>query len=69
MKWFKDWYNGKLVIPANHGLLVFGPHFEYHWTARIARAVVAFYLRKYEWIWSTLIGLAGLWAAIAALKP
>ena len=68
MKWLSEWYNGKLVIPDNHGLFVFGPHFGYHWTARIARAVVAFYGRKWEWIWSTLIALASLWAAVAALK-
>ena len=71
MKWLSEWYNGKYVQPDNppHSHVIFGGYFEYHWTARIARAVVAFYSRKWEWIWSMLIALASLWAAIAALKP
>lgn len=68
MKWLSEWYNGKMVVPESHGFVIFGPHFEYHWTARIARALVAFYLRKWEWIWTTLIAVASLWVAVLALK-
>ena len=67
MKWLREWYYGRLIEPDNNGIFIFG--FEYHWTARIARAVVAFYRRKWEWIWSTLIALAALWVAVLSLKP
>ncbi len=71
MKWLSEWYNGKLVQPHNppDSYLIFGPHFQYHWTARIARAVVAFYIKNWQWLWGTAIGLAGLWVAVLSLKP
>lgn len=41
---------------------------EYHWSAKIARAIVGFYLHHWQWVWSTAIGVIGLYVAIIALK-
>ena len=70
MKWLGKWYHGRWTQPYNppNGLVIIGGHFEYHWTARIARAVVSFYLKNWQWVWGTVIALAALWVSVLSLK-
>lgn len=42
---------------------------QHHWTASLVRALVAFYLRHWQWLWTTLIALAAAVAGFLALKP
>ena len=44
------------------------PYVEHHWSAKALRAFVAFYLRHWQWIWSTVIAVAALYVAALALK-
>lgn len=70
----KSWYNGKEMIQEfyndpNSSVWI-APHFytEYHWTAKAVRSLVGFYLRHWQWLWGTVIGVASLIIAIIALK-
>ena len=79
MSWrtaIKRWYYGTTVnIDAKLNTrpdspLIFMGHTRttYHWTARIARAVVSFYLRHWQFLWTIAVAVATLLAAVAALK-
>lgn len=62
------WYHGTTKVehfdelneePSGYVLpLVF---IEYHWTSRIARGLVDFHLRHWQFIWGTVIALASLY--------
>lgn len=63
------WYQGVLlpVEPAPRS----GPRMLYykrHWTAKIARIVVTFYLKNWQFVIGTAIGVLGLLLAVLALK-
>lgn len=70
----RHWYEGTSKTEEfdndPNSMYVIGPRFytEYHWTARVARAVVSFYLKHWQWVWSTVLTLAGLWLAVLALR-
>lgn len=70
----KRWYNGESKMQefdnAPDSSIVIMPYFytEYHWSAKIARAIVGFYLRHWQWVWSTIIAVLGLYVAVLALK-
>lgn len=60
------WYQGTIeVLPPDVGVVGF-TH-EIHWTARIARALVGFWLRHWQWIIGTGIAIVGLYLAYLAL--
>lgn len=70
----KRWYSGETKIddlevdPELPGFI--GPmiYTEYHWSAKIARIIINFYLQNWQWVWSTIIGALGLCTAVFALK-
>ena len=68
------WYEGTGKTEEfendRNSMCILGPRFytEYHWTARVVRAVVSFYLAHWQWVWSTVLTLAGLWLAVLALR-
>lgn len=68
----KRWYNGETKmdepIIGPDFFMVSPPYTEYHWTARVARAVVLFCFRHWQWVWGTAIALAGLYVAVLSLK-
>jgi hypothetical protein len=70
----RRWYegDGKTEVYENdpESSIVFMPHFytEYHWTARIARRLVGFYRRNWQFVWTTGIALGGLYLAWRAIK-
>lgn len=71
LQWLKDWYNGELVIEPNEPDSVFIlplMYKRYHWTAKAARTVASFYLRNWQWVWGTVIGVASLWVAVISIK-
>ncbi|SFZ81330.1 hypothetical protein SAMN02983003_0440 [Devosia enhydra] len=66
-----DWYEGKMIphdnLPASE-VFFFGWYYERHWTANVARVLFTFYLAHWQWLIGTIIGVAGLWVAILALR-
>lgn len=70
----KRWYDGESKIqefendPDSSIVIMPLLYTEYHWSAKIARAIVGFYLRHWQWVWSTIIAILGLYVAVLALK-
>lgn len=70
----KRWYEGETKLhefendPNSSVLIMPLVYVEHHWSAKIARAVVGFYLRHWQWLWSTMIAVVGLYFAALALK-
>ena len=68
----KRWYNGNpaaINMPSHReGNVVFigGPisaGIKYHWTAKIARVVVNFYFKNWQWLWGIFVAvILGIWA-------
>ena len=63
----KQWYDAESKVHEfendPNSSLVFMPssYTEYHWSAKVARAIVSFYLRHWQWVWGTTIALVGLY--------
>jgi len=67
----RQWYMGTTEVPENDPAspaVIIGVWTRYHWTARAVRALVAFYLRHWKWLWGTAItitlGLVALSRAV-----
>jgi hypothetical protein len=60
----KTWYNGKFVSYQNDAdsdlIFIVGGYHKRHWSAIVARCFVAFYLRHWKWIWSSIIAALAL---------
>jgi hypothetical protein len=65
----KRWWQGTYV-PAkndpNSGLFFMG-NYKLHWTATVAHALVAFWLRHWQYSISTAIAVVGLFIALKKL--
>lgn len=68
-----SWYQGTYVPPPknapNSGVVFIGHGF--YVQPRLARyigAVIRFYFRHWQWLWSTVIAVASLYVAVLALK-
>ncbi|KRG70440.1 hypothetical protein [Pseudoxanthomonas dokdonensis] len=65
------WYKGEIKETGGYqapGILLLPKrHVEYHWTARVARTLVAFYLKHWQWIWGSAIALLGIYVAYLAV--
>lgn len=63
------WYEGKYIPPEPQpensfiSIMSVG-HNERHWTAKLAAVLVAFYLKHWQWICTTLIAAISAWAAV-----
>ena len=73
IKIIKNWYNGKQVRADNGEPETLGgigvlPEYttEYHWTTKVARVIVGFYLLHWKWVWGTMFSTFG--AYIGFLK-
>jgi hypothetical protein len=70
----KRWYNGTGVIhdgdndPDSTVFIMPSYSTEYHWSAKMARAMVDFYIRNWQWVWGTVIGAVGLYLTALSLK-
>ena len=70
----KSWYSGqeKLVEfendPRSSIVIMPSVHIEYHWSAKIVRAVATFYMKHWQWVWTTAIAVVAVYVAIRALK-
>ena len=70
----KRWYHGDTKIHEfendPQSTIVIFPmiYTEYHWTAKFARTIVRFYLRHWQWVWSTIIAVLGVYVAVLSLK-
>jgi hypothetical protein len=68
------WYQRKSEIhefensPDNSICIWPSFYIDYHWSARGARTLVAFYLQNWQSVWGTTIGLLNLYFAVLALK-
>ena len=68
----RRWWEGDFIPYQNDphsGVILIGGTVRRHWSARAARALCDFYLRHWQYLWSTLLGIAVLIVAILALKP
>lgn len=66
LKKIKAWYEGKYIPYENSPdspIFFFGGTDKRHWTARIARILVEFYLEHWKWLWSISVA-----SGIAILK-
>jgi hypothetical protein len=65
----RHWYNGKdeiHLMPNDPGKpVVIAPmlYTKRHWSAKIARTIVTFYLRHWKWLWLFTVSVIGVWAA------
>jgi hypothetical protein len=67
----RKWYEGEFIPYENESdshIVFIGGWQRRHWTAEVARVIVAFYGRHWQWVWSTIIAVGSLVAAILALK-
>ena len=59
----KRWYEGESKLEEfendrnSHVFIMPHLYTEYHWTAKIARRLVSFYLEHWKWIWSAALAL------------
>lgn len=66
----RRWYEGEQKIhefdddPNSGVFIVPMVYTEHHWSAKAVRAIVAFYLQHWKWIWSTVIGVASIVAVL-----
>jgi len=70
----KRWYSGESKShefendPDSSLVIIPMPYTEYHWSAKIARAIVGFYLRHWQWVITTVIAIIGLLFSPSWLK-
>lgn len=74
LKRFNRWYKGKTMIeefdndPTSYIIVHPLIYTKRHWTAMVARTLITFYLKHWQWLWATAIGSASLWVAILSMK-
>lgn len=70
----KNWYEGEGKFqtfendPDSNIFIAPIIYTDFHWTAKIARILVKFYLRNWQWLWGTVIAIVALYVAIKGLK-
>jgi hypothetical protein len=71
LQFIANWYEGEYVLydnPPDSCVVKIGGSYKRHWTASLARIFVSFYLKHWQWIWTTTIAIFSIWIAIIALK-
>lgn len=68
-----SWYRGKYIPPPandpNDSIVIISPgYYDQPWIAKIIGVAWSFYGRHWQWVWSTVIALVGLYLAVLALK-
>ena len=68
-----NWYRGKFIPPPpndpNDSIIIISPgYYEQPLLAKSIGAAWAFYVKHWQWVWSTVIALVGLYLAVLALK-
>ena len=54
------WYQGEFIPwenDPNSNVVFIGHDHKLHWTAKIARYLVGFYLKHWKWLWSSAIAI------------
>ena len=67
-KLIENWYEGEFIPYENDpydSVVIIGGTYKRHWTARIARTLVKFWLNHWQWIIGTAIAICGLAIALA----
>lgn len=65
LKRLSKWWHGEVKVDESPRF--FAVYTERHWTATAARKAVSFYVRHWQWFWSTLIALAALVVSVKAI--
>ena len=74
VEWLKRWYEGRTEVtefendPNSYIHVLPLVTTDYHWTTKVARALVSFYLKHWQWIWGTALAVAGLYLALLQLR-
>ena len=59
----RKWYEGEFTFyhddPTSEVIFTNGGHFKRHWTAKLARWAVSFYLREWKWTLGALATVIG----------
>ena len=68
-----NWYRGRYIPPPENdpdsSVVIISPgYYEQPLFAKILGAVWRFYRRHWQWVWSTVIALVGLYIAVLTLK-
>jgi len=69
-KIIKWWEGESKMDPPESGpgyVMVPPPYTEYHWRAKVARAIVTFYLRHWQWLWMAAIAIGGVYVTYLQL--
>lgn len=63
----KNWYDGEFILYKNDPhdtVVIIGGSYKRHWTARIARLLVKFWLAHWQWTIATALAVCGLAIAL-----
>ena len=63
IKKIQKWYDGEYRMfenDTNSSVVILAGWYERHWTARICRIIVEFYLREWKWIIGTSIAVVAV---------
>ena len=68
-----DWYRGKYIPPPENdpgsSFVIISPgYYEQPWLAKLIGVAWGFYVLHWQWVWSTVIALIGLYLSVLALK-
>ncbi len=68
-----SWYRGRYVSPPENDpdstiVIVSAGHYEQPLIASVIAVLAGFYIRHWQWVWSTILALLGLYLAVLALK-
>ena len=70
----KRWYDGEPKMhefenhPNSSAFFMPMPYTEYHWSAKVARAIVGFYFRHWQWVVTTIIAVVAIYVSVLSLK-
>jgi hypothetical protein len=63
----ENWYEGEFVPyknDPNDATFIIGGTYKRHWTAKVARILVGFWLNHWQWTIGTALGIVGLAVAM-----
>ncbi|MDX7838045.1 MULTISPECIES: hypothetical protein [Aeromonas] len=66
LKKLNKWWEGEVYYIEN---VLPGIRYKRHWTAKVARKGVEFYLKNWQWCWGFLVAVSGLIIAYKKLVP
>lgn len=63
----RNWWDGRFIPyenDPNDSVVIIGGNQEWHWTARVARRIVAFLGKEWKWVIGTILAVIALVIAL-----